>query len=383
MARGTGRTGGGRAVAAAGAGLLAAVLVLSGCSRTGGGNTASNGARAAAPQRAAGAAAGAGGTSGGDTDGGGSGAAASTTGTGGTAALAAGRSLIYTGEMQLSTTGVDAAVTRAEQLVAAAGGYVDAEQTGPVDELPLSQYANGDGSSSSPGDDGGDSSLPLQILPEPGDVGANGAQLVLRIPTADYAAAFQRLLGLGSVLGQERSSQDVTAQVVDVASRVRTQQASVDRVRALMNQAQDINDVISLEAALTQRESDLESLEAEQQALQSQTAMSTVTVQVFEKPSAPVAAPAPRHKGVGAAALGALADGWHGLYLTFRALLLALSAVLPFALVLVSLGWLALRLTRRYRRTGAAVAVPAVPAQPQTRLEPQPQTEPEPETETE
>ena len=347
MSRGTGRATGRRPVAAAGAGLLAAVLALSGCSQAGSssskGSAAGSYAVAQAPaQRQAAAAGGSADSSG---SGSGSGTAAAT-------ALPAGRSLIYTGEMQLRATGVDAAVTRAEQLATAAGGYVDSEQSGPVDELPLTAAQSGyqQGGGATGGADGSDTSVPLQTLPEPGDIGPQGAQLVLRIPTAGYATAFQRLLGLGSVLGQEHSAQDVTAQVVDVASRVKSQQASVDRVRALMDRAQSITDVISLEAALTQRESDLESLEAQQQALQSQTAMSTVTVQVFEKPVAVAAAPARPGRNVGSAALRALADGWHGLYETFRALLVALSALLPFALVLVPLGWLALRLTRRRLR---------------------------------
>jgi len=357
--------GGRRTAAAVGAALLAAVLALSGCSEHAGnsaGSSAAGGAAAApaVPQRAEA-----------ESSGGGAGSTATpgTVAAGTVAAQPTGRSLIYTGEMQLRTPGVDAAVTRAEQLVGSAGGYVDSEQTGPVGELPLTAYA-GDSASSTEGDgtdsSGGDPSLPLQTLPEPTDIGAQGAQLVLRVPAARYTTVFQQLLGLGLVLGQERTSQDVTSQVVDVASRITTQQASVDRVRALMDQAQNLSEVVSLEAALTQRESDLESLEAEQQSLESQTAMSTVTVQIFQAPTAPAAnsghKPGHKPKHVGAAALGALADGWHALYLTFRGLLVALSVVLPFALVLLPLGWLARWLTRRLRHprpTAAAVPGPS------------------------
>jgi Domain of unknown function (DUF4349) len=366
--------GGSRTVAAAGAVLLAALLGLSGCSQAGGDSSSSKGmgvaaGGAVAPRNAA-AGADSGTSSTGSTSG-----TSSTSGTGsGTAATQpTGRSLIYTGEMQLSAPEVDPAVTRAEQLTTAAGGYVDAEQSGPVGELSLTSYPTG-GSSGDASTGGADSSLPLQNLPEPGDVGAQAAQLVLRIPAARYTAVFQQLLGLGADLGQERTSQDVTSQVVDVASRISSQQASVARVRALMDQAQSLSDVISLEAALTQRESALESLEAEQRSLQSQTAMSTVTVQVFEKPTprtaAPVHRPKPK-KGVGAAAQDALADGWHGLYLTFRVLLVVLSALLPFAVVLVPLGWLALWLTRRRSHPAtaatatAATAGPAVPTEPE------------------
>ena len=354
--------GGRRAGTALGAGLLLAALALSGCSSAGSSSGSSaaraEGGRAAvAPQAASGAAGGAGAGTG--TAGtGGSGSGTST----GSTALPAGRALIYTGELQLRTTGLDAVVTRAEQLATGSGGYVDSEETGPLAELPLGYTPDADGTD---GTGSTDSSLPVQSLPEPSAVGPQAAQLVLRIPTAAYDTVYQRLLGMGVVLGQERSSQDVTEQVVDIASRLKTQQASVDRVRALMDQAQSINDVITLEAALTQRESDLESLEAQQQALQSQVAMSTVTVQVFEQAPAAPAAAAPRHHNVGTAALDALKDGWHGLYLTFRALLVALAALLPFALVLLPLGWLLLRLTRWYRRSRRAAARAVLPGPPQ------------------
>jgi hypothetical protein len=342
--------------AALGAGALVGALALSGCSGSGSnGASSASGARApygagAAPQAAA--AGNAAGTGGGRTGSSTSGGGDSPGSAGSGAAQPTGRSLIYTGEMQLRTTGVDTVVAEAERLVTSVGGYVDSEVTGPVGELPLDQYP-GAGATGSAGDD---SSLPLQTLPQPSDVGAQAAQLVVRIPTASYDAAYRRLLGLGVDLGQERASQDVTEQVVDVASRLKTQQASVDRVRALMDRAQSLSDVIALEAALTQRESDLESLEAQQQSLESQTALSTVTVQVFQNP--PAAAPAARHHGAGRAALDGLADGWHGLYLTFRALLVALSAALPFALVLLALGWPAVLLIRR-RRPRTASAAPA------------------------
>ncbi|QMU78643.1 DUF4349 domain-containing protein [Streptacidiphilus sp. PB12-B1b] len=348
-----------RAAAALGVPVVA-VLALGGCGQAGGEHASSAGARSrvqqyggSAPQAATAPGSG---STGSTSTGGGTGTG--TTGTGGTAALpTGGRALVYTGEMQLRTPGVDAVVAQAEQLVGASGGFVDSEVTGPVGGLPLDQpQATGSATA--------DTSLPLQTLPEPTAVGAEAAQLVVRIPVGSYATVYRRLLGLGTVLGQERASQDVTEQVVDVASRLKTQQASVDRVRALMDRAQSIGDVVALEAALTQRESDLESLEAQQQALQAQTAMSTVTVQVFEEP--PVqAAPAVHRHGAGTAALDALKDGWHGMYLTFRALLVALAAVLPFAVLLAALGGPALWLTRRLRRPRPPAPADAVSGPPQ------------------
>ena len=341
-----------RTTAALGVCALLGGALLTGCgasgSSSGSSGAAAGAARAAAPQPGA------------DTAGGTTGGSAGTTGPSTGTAVPASRDLVYTGEVQLRSGGVDAVVTKAEALVSATGGYIDAEQTGPVDELGLNQYQSpaypDQGGTASPS---ADSSLPVQVLPEPSNIGGEAAQLVVRVPSASFDAVYQQLLGLGTVLGQERSTQDVTEQVIDVASRLKTQEASVDRVRALMGQATDMTDVIALEAALTQRESDLETLEAQQAALQSQTAMSTLTVQVYQQ--AVVMAPAlkPRPKGFGSAMVDALKGGVHGLYLVFRALVVCAAAVLPFAVVLLPLGWLALWLNRRLRpRLRRPVATP-------------------------
>ena len=245
--------------------------------------------------------------------------------------------MIYTGQIQLRTNGVDAAVAQAEQLVSAAGGYVDSEVTGTDGYLPGAVYGSTNGSAAAP---------PMP-LPQPADVSGDSAQLVLRVPAGAYDGVYQQLLRLGVVLAHQRSAQDVTQQVVDIDSRVKTQQASVARVRALMDRAQSIADVTTLEQDLTQREADLESLQAQQQALQSQTAMSTVTVQLYAKASPP---PAPHAKGAGSAAIGALKGGWHALYLTLRGLLIGLAAALPF-LVLLGAGWWLARWIVRRRAT--------------------------------
>ncbi|WP_081982669.1 DUF4349 domain-containing protein [Streptacidiphilus albus] len=354
-----------RTGAALGVCALLGGALLAGCGQSGSGSSSGaaagvNRAQAAAPAAGDAAAGNTGNT--GNTSPGGSTGSGGSAGSGGGTAVPAARDLVYTGEVQLRSGGVDAAVTEAEGLVSGVGGYIDSEQAGPVDELGLTQYQDPqnedqDGSASP----SADSSLPVQVLPEPSDIGGEAAQLVVRVPSASFDAVYRKLQGLGTVLGQERSTQDVTEQVIDVASRLKTQEASVDRVRALMNQATDMTDVIALEAALTQRESDLETLEAQQAALQSQTAMSTVTLQVYQQAAAvaPVAKPKPRD--FGSAMVDALKDGVHGLYLVFRTLVVCVAAVLPFAVVLVPLGWLCLWLNRRLRpRLRRPAAAPVV-----------------------
>jgi hypothetical protein len=350
--RTTGMTGNARGLTGAtalGALVLAGGLALGACSGTN--SSASSGA--AVPRTAAQPFAGAAGAAAGATGGGSESVAKSATGGGSLTAhqiqaAQAARSMIYTGEIQLRASDVNAASTQAKTLVAAVGGYVDSEVTGNDGYLP------GVSSSGSAVGGAGASAAPVSPLPQPTDTGGDSAQLVLRVPAASYAAVYQQLLGLGTVLGHEQNAQDVTQQVVDIASRVTSAQASVDRVRALMDRAQNIADVTTLEQALTQRESDLESLRAQQQALQAQTAMSTVTVQLYAKASpAPTAHP----KGAGSAILAALGGGWHALYLAVRGLLIGLAAALPF-LVLLGIGAWLFRRVRALKRPAQAPTEP-------------------------
>jgi hypothetical protein len=349
----------GRTGAATAALVLAAGLALGGCGAAGNRASSSSAANrgAEAPQAAgvqgaqAGAPAGAGGASSGTATGTGSGSDAASKVT---PSAPAGRSIIYTGEIQLRTrgtggaNGVDAAVAQAEQLVTSAGGFIDSEVSGS-NALVSGMYdgqqpAAGSDDTGVAGSGSVSSSGASTPLPRPSDAGGESAQLVLRIPVASYNTVYQQLLGLGTVLAHERQAQDVTQQVVDISSRVKTQQASVARVRALMDRATSIADVTSLEQDLTQREADLESLESQLAALSSETAMSTVTVQLYSRAApAPVAHPAKS----GLSVFGALKGGWHALYETVRALLIALAATLPFLVPLAVLLWLVRLLMRR------------------------------------
>ncbi len=274
-----------------------------------------------------------------------------------------GRSIIYTGEIQLRTRGtggadgVDAAVARAETLVRTAGGYIDSELSGS-DNLLSGYYGTeqpvpGGADTGTDSGSGTGSAVGSPALPAPSDVSGESAQLVLRVPVDSYDTVYQQLLALGTVLAHQRQAQDVTQQVVDVSSRVKTQQASVARVRALMDRAGSITDVTTLEQDLTQREADLESLESQLSALKAETAMSTVTVQIYSK-AVPRRQVQPPKKSGGLSVFGALKGGWHALYETVRALLIALAAALPFLVPLGLLLWL-LRVFLR-RRT-----LPAVP----------------------
>ncbi|MBB0232256.1 DUF4349 domain-containing protein, partial [Streptomyces calidiresistens] len=196
--------------------------------------------------------------------------------------------------------------------------------------------------------------------------GRERSRLTLRVPPERYDEVLVRLSELGEVAEREVSTEDVTGQVVDVAARIATQEESVARVRALMEEAESLRDVVTLESELSSRQAELEALKARYASLRERTGMGTVTVELRE----PGAEEMEEEREPGAPSpLGALEGGWGAFLLTLGWIAAALGAVLPFAVTLALL-WLGWRLwrSRRPERTRREPAVPvaagAVPPPP-------------------
>ncbi|MER5869127.1 DUF4349 domain-containing protein [Streptomyces sp. NPDC002044] len=184
--------------------------------------------------------------------------------------------------------------------------------------------------------------------------------VTLRVPGERFDAVIGSLEGGGKLLNRKVETQDVGERVADVDSRVKSQQASVVRVREMMDRASALSDVVMLEGELSRRQSDLESLLAQQGALKDQTALGTITLSVSEP--APQAAEKKKEDEAGFA--DALRGGWDVFSTLVRYLVLAVGAVLPFAIAAALLA-LAFRVYRGLRpaKPRAAAAVARVPAQ--------------------
>ncbi|HEX6755553.1 MAG TPA: DUF4349 domain-containing protein [Mycobacteriales bacterium] len=179
------------------------------------------------------------------------------------------------------------------------------------------------------------------------------ADLILKVPPAQLDGSLDRLGGLGEEVGRASSTQDVTEDVADVDVRVRSMQASIARVRAILSQATRIGDVVAVEGELSRRTTELESLQARQRALAGQTSLATVTLHLLAKGS-PATPPAER-----TGFLGGLRNGWDAFTTAVGWVLTGIGAVLPFLIVLVPLALAALWYARRVRRTP-----PAGPVEP-------------------
>jgi hypothetical protein len=310
---------------------LATGLVLAACSSGGssaspasaGGGATGSGSAAVAPGTAGEVAATASPATGFDAK---SGAAAAPAAAAGGPAVVPGlldRSIIRTAAVSVQVKNVLDAAAGVETLAAGAGGFVSDEQTNASPDHP--SYAR--------------------------------AVITVRVPGARLPQLLGDLARLGTLQSQSQSSSDVTGQVIDVNARIKSQQDSVNRIRALLAQATTIGQVVQIESELADRQGALESLEGQAKALADQTSLATVTATLVGPAAVPVVPkPTPKPAGFG----HGLSQGWKAFTSATTWLLTALGTLLPFVLVAVPLGWAAL--VYRRRRTGPGAA--PVPTEP-------------------
>jgi hypothetical protein len=224
------------------------------------------------------------------------------------------KSIAYTAQLTVQVHDVRTAADTARHTVEASGGAVAAENV------------------SAGKDDGA----------------AYEEHLTLKVPSFAHEQSLDQLSSLGRLLSLNSQADDVTQQVVDVDSRLKSQQASVDRIRALMSDAKSLSEVVTLEGELSHREADLESLQQQQRALAARTSMSTITLDLV-RDDQQTAPPPAEHHGFWGSIGGALSGGWHILLAIAEGLLIGLAAAAPFLALLAPVAWYLLR--RRRRRT--------------------------------
>lgn len=237
------------------------------------------------------------------------------------------RAVVFSADLRIRTRDVNASASRAKQLVAAVGGYVDSEN-GTTEPAPAET-------------------------------------LVLKIPSAKFAPTLDQLSSqLGTRLSLRQQAQDQTGDVADTASRVRSAQATLASFRKLLDRAGSVEDVMNVEQEIARRESDLEALQSRQKNLDESTSYGTVTIGMEAPPVAQVA----KAKSSGPHGfVGGLKSGWRGLVAIVTALLIVVGWLLPFVAGLAVVGVPALLLTRRVRARSTRPAARPAPAGPGTR----------------
>lgn len=170
------------------------------------------------------------------------------------------------------------------------------------------------------------------------------SRLVLRVPSEEFDGALTDLAALGKVTASTRKAQDVTGEVIDTRARIRAQEQSLARVEVLFGRAQDIRDIVAIEAQLSRRQAELDSLKGQLAYLEDQAALSTITVYLEAAPEDP----APPEQDDDNAFVGGLKGGWHALSALGAGLAAVSGALLPFVFLGVLLGVPASVVARRW-----------------------------------
>jgi hypothetical protein len=228
------------------------------------------------------------------------------------------RDIVYRGSITVRVKDVSRAAARAEALALQADGVVFSQET--------------------------------MRDPRPGSGRATGeAHLTLRVPPTQFAGTLDALGSLGGELSRSRSAEDVTTQLADTDSRVRSQQRSVDRVRALLDEAATIGEVVQIESELARREADLESLQAQLARLTDVTDLATIEATLIARDTVVVP-----DKDDDLGFLTGLRNGWDAFLGIALVTLTVLGALLPFVLILAVVGAPAYMLLRGRQRSAAS-----------------------------
>lgn len=230
--------------------------------------------------------------------------------------------IVRTGQLDLQVADLEAAVRDAESAVTAVGGYVAGSQRS-------------------------------------GDADRASASIMFRIPAARWTETLDALRKLGEkVLAEQTSSQEVTAQVVDLGARLANLRVTEAALQGIMDRATKIPDVLAVQEQLTGVRQQIEELTAQQQTLENQAALGTLTVNFTPPPAVAVTQvregwdPA-REIDQAAAALVGLGQGLAG------AGIWLLIVGVPIFLAVGLLALVALAVVRRIRRTAPrTVATP-------------------------
>jgi hypothetical protein len=168
------------------------------------------------------------------------------------------------------------------------------------------------------------------------------ATLTLRIPADTLTATLDKLRELGTVQEVSLNSSDVTMVTQDLDARITALRASIDRMLVLQATATDIDSLIQLETAITDRQAELESLESQQRYYADQVSLSTVTLNLVSEYNGPVAEPD--------TFLSGLLAGWNAFVAFFAGLLVALGVLLPWLIFAGIITFVVIWIVRRNRK---------------------------------
>lgn len=171
-------------------------------------------------------------------------------GGGETEAYTAQRKLIKNVNLQVETENFDDLLVNVEEKTRKAGGYIEKSYT-----YNGSSYYGG---------------------------GTRNASLTIRIPAEHLDDFLSAVSEVSNVITRNESVTDVTLQYVDLESHKKALLAEQDRLLELLDAAETIEDIISLESRLSEVRYQIESMESQLRTMDNQVSYSTIELYINE-----------------------------------------------------------------------------------------------------
>jgi hypothetical protein len=159
---------------------------------------------------------------------------------------AAEQKIIYTGDLNLEATDFDAATRSLSALAEELGGYVENSSIGSSSR------------------------------------GYRWADYTIRIPSGQFQRFFEQAGELAHETWRSTNQENITEVYYDTAGRLKTQQVKLERLQTLLAQAKNMEDIITIESAISETEWNIENLSGTLRRYDSQVALSTITVNLQE-----------------------------------------------------------------------------------------------------
>lgn len=227
--------------------------------------------------------------------------------------------MIYTASVELESTDFDAAANALAALTAELGGWYESSQLNN-----RSRYRS--------------------------------ASYTVRVPAAQFGSFCARVGEAAALRSLSRSAEDVSERYYDQEARLSTQRTKLERLQALLERAEEMEDIIALESAIAETELAIENLTGSLRHYDSLVGYATIDVYLREVSRETEIETAPI--GFGARLADALRSGATGFVSGLEDVLVALAGVWAGLLCLAVLAVAAVLLLRRYGKKQKQSAAP-------------------------
>lgn len=209
------------------------------------------------------------------------------------------RKLIRRADLSVETEEFDDLIATVEEKVAALGGYMESFNTSNN-----SRYYDGQSN--------------------------RYATMTIRIPEDNYDQFISNVAEVSNVLNRSETVQDITLQYVDMESHKKVLQTEQERLIALLEQADNIEDIIVIENRLSEVRYQIESMESQLRTYDNLIDYSTITLNISEVWQLTPVQEQTTWERISAG----FAKSWSNLGLFFKNLIIFLIIAFPYLLVI-------------------------------------------------